>query len=63
MRAESSMEDGINDLDGVVPDSEERKRLLLFLTDMCEELEVQYNVSKLYAIVNRLVKYFTTSIC
>ena len=62
VRAESSMEDGINDLDGVVPDSEERKRLLVFLTEMCEELEVQYNVSKLYAIVNRLVKYFTTSV-
>ena len=59
VRAESN---DLDDLDGVVPDSEERKHLLAFLTEMCEELEVQYNVSKIYAIVKRLVKYFTTTV-
>ena len=49
-------------MESYVPDSEERKRLLVFLTEMCEELEVQYNVSKLYTIVKRLVKYFTTTV-
>ena len=58
MRAESSIE--VNDLDGVVPDSDERKRVLTILHEMCEELGVEYNQYKIYAIVKRLVKYFTT---